>query len=158
MQRRLSAHEVEALLADYEAGGRVGELAKVYGIHRTTVSAHVARAGKTRGQLTEARVDEAVRLYEQGWSLRAVGRHLDVADKAIRRVLTAEPWLSVPVVGSRQVGWRRDCGGAQCGVCAYSRVSLSARLGTTNDARKSGKNLLPVHRKATISPSAASKV
>jgi hypothetical protein len=85
--RRLSAHEVEALLADYEAGGRVGELAKVYGIHRTTVSAHVARAGKTRGQLTEARADEAVRLYEQGWSLRAVGRHLDVADKAIRRVL-----------------------------------------------------------------------
>ena len=47
---------------------------------------------------------------------------------------------------------------SQCGVCAYSRVSLSARLGTTNDARKSGKNLLPVHRKATISPSAASKV
>jgi hypothetical protein len=43
-----------------------GELAKVYGIHRTTVCAHVARAGKTRGQLTEARVDEAVRLYGQG--------------------------------------------------------------------------------------------
>lgn len=27
-------------------GGRVGELAKVYGIHRTTVSAHIARAGR----------------------------------------------------------------------------------------------------------------
>ena len=72
--------------------------------------------------------------------------------------LTAEPCLSVPVAGRGQVGWRRDRGGAQCGVCAYSRVSLRARLGTTNDARKSGKNLLPVHRKATISPSAASKV
>jgi hypothetical protein len=36
---------VEAMVADYGAGGRVGELAKVYGIHRTTVSAHVARAG-----------------------------------------------------------------------------------------------------------------
>ena len=67
-----SAAEVEALIADYEAGGRVGELATVYGIHRTTVSAHVARAGKTRGQLTETQVDEAVRLYEQGCSLRAV--------------------------------------------------------------------------------------
>jgi hypothetical protein len=74
-------------VADYEAGGRVGELARVCGIRRTTVSAHVARAGRTRGQLTEAQVDEAVGLYEQGWSLYAVGRHLNVADKTIRRVL-----------------------------------------------------------------------
>lgn len=87
VQRRLSPSEIEALVADYEAGGRVGELARVYGIHRTTVSAHVARAVKTRGQLTDTQVDEAVRLYEQGWSLRAVGRHLDVADKTIRRML-----------------------------------------------------------------------
>jgi hypothetical protein len=39
------------------------------------------------GQLSEAQVDAAERLYEQGWSLRAVGRHLDVADKTIRRTL-----------------------------------------------------------------------
>jgi hypothetical protein len=32
----------KALVADYEAGQRVGELAGVYGIHRTTVSAHAA--------------------------------------------------------------------------------------------------------------------
>ncbi|TMK38103.1 MAG: hypothetical protein E6G66_18865, partial [Actinobacteria bacterium] len=78
VQRRLSRPEIEALVADYEAGQRVGELARVYGIHRTTVSAHVARAGKTRGALSKAQVDEAVRLYGKGWSLRAVGRHLDV--------------------------------------------------------------------------------
>jgi hypothetical protein len=41
---------------------------------------------------------------------------------------------------------------------AQSRTSFSASLGTTKDARKIGKNLFPVHRKATISPSAASKV
>jgi hypothetical protein len=39
-----------------------------------------------------------------------------------------------------------------------SRTSVSASLGTMKDARKIGKNLFPVHRKATISPSAASKV
>lgn len=66
MQRRLSPPEIEALLADYEAGERVGELARVYGIHRTTVSALVARAGKTRGRLTEAQIDEAICLYEHG--------------------------------------------------------------------------------------------
>lgn len=48
VQRRLSTVKIEALIADYEAGGRVSELAQVYGIYRTTVSAHVARAGKTR--------------------------------------------------------------------------------------------------------------
>jgi hypothetical protein len=39
-----------------------------------------------------------------------------------------------------------------------SGTSFSASLGTMKDARKIGKNLFPVHRKATISPSAASKV
>jgi DNA-binding MarR family transcriptional regulator len=67
VQRRLSQPEIEVLVADYEAGERIRELARIYGIHRTTVSAHVARAGKARGQLTGAQVDEAVRLYEQGW-------------------------------------------------------------------------------------------
>jgi hypothetical protein len=45
------------LIADYEAGGRVGALAKVYGLHRTTVAAHVARAGKTRPVMTKAQID-----------------------------------------------------------------------------------------------------
>ena len=38
-----------------------------------------------------------------------------------------------------------------------SRTSFRASLGTIMDARKMGKNLFPVHRNATISPSAASK-
>ena len=41
---------------------------------------------------------------------------------------------------------------------AQSRTSFSASLGTAKDARKIGKSLFPVHRKATISYSAASKV
>lgn len=45
VQRRLSPPEVDALVAGYEAGG---ELARVYGIPRTMVSAHIAPAGKTR--------------------------------------------------------------------------------------------------------------
>jgi hypothetical protein len=48
--------------------------------------------------------------------------------------------------------------GATTGTPTQSRTSFSASLGTTKDARKIGKNLFPVHRKATISPSAASKV
>src|SRR6478609_9259230 len=42
--------------------------------------------------------------------------------------------------------------------CVYSRVSESARLGTTKDKRKTGRMLFPLHRKLTISPSATSTV
>ncbi len=62
-QHRLSPVELEALIADYEAGARVGELAKAYGLHRTTVTRQIARAGKTRPVMTEAEIDEAVLLY-----------------------------------------------------------------------------------------------
>ena len=86
-QRRLSPAELEALIADYEAGGRAGELAKVYRLHRTTVARHVARAGKTRPIMTEAQISEAVRLYRDGWTLNSLGRRLGGADQTIRRVL-----------------------------------------------------------------------
>ncbi len=84
-QRRLAPAELETLIAG--AGARVGELAKVYGLHRTTVAGHVARAGKTRPVMTEAQIDEAVRLYGDGWTLHNLGQHLGVADQSIRRVL-----------------------------------------------------------------------
>lgn len=79
-QRRLSPAELEALIAEYEAGARVCELAKVYDLHRTTVARHIARAGKTRPVMTEAQIDEAVVLYRDGWTLHNVGQHLGVAD------------------------------------------------------------------------------
>lgn len=74
--RRLSPQE-----GRYEPGGRgVGELATVNGVHRTVVSAHVARAGKSRGQLTEAEVDDAIRLYEHGFAA-SCGPHLNVSGR-----------------------------------------------------------------------------
>jgi hypothetical protein len=51
---------------------------------------------------------------------------------------------------------RVEVAGGLVGV--YSRLSESARLGTTKDARKIGRILFPVHRKATVSPSVASRV
>ncbi len=86
-QRRLAPAELEVLTAEYEAGARVGELAKVYDLHRTTVARHVARAGKTRPVMTEEQIDEAVLLYRDGWTLHNLGQRLGVADQTIRRVL-----------------------------------------------------------------------
>ena len=87
VQRRLAAAELEALIAEYEAGARVGELAKVYELHRATVARHVGRAGKTRPVMTEEQIDEAVGLYREGWTLHNLGQRLGVAHQTIRRVL-----------------------------------------------------------------------
>ena len=62
-QRRLAPAELEALIAEYEAGARVCELAKACDLQRTMVARHVARAGKTRPVMTETQIDEAVVLY-----------------------------------------------------------------------------------------------
>jgi DNA-binding transcriptional regulator LsrR (DeoR family) len=87
-QRRLAPADLGALIAEYEAGARVSELAKVYDLHRTTVAKHVARAGKTRPVMTETQIDEAVRLYGDGWTLHNVGQQLGVGDQTVRRI----PW------------------------------------------------------------------
>jgi len=101
-QRRLSPAELEALIAEYEAGARICELAKVYDLHRTTVAGHVARAGKTRPVMTDAQIDEAVRLYGEGWTLHNVGQHIGVADQTIRRVLV-ERAVTIRPGGRRKV-------------------------------------------------------
>jgi DNA-binding transcriptional regulator LsrR (DeoR family) len=101
-QRRLVPTEAEVLIAEYEAGARVCDLAKVYDLHRTTVARHVARAGKTRPVMTEAQIDEAVVLYRDGWTLHNVGQHLGVADQTIRRVLI-ERTVTIRAGGRRKV-------------------------------------------------------
>jgi DNA-binding transcriptional regulator LsrR (DeoR family) len=90
------------LIAEYEAGTRVCELAKIYDLHRTTVARHVARAGKTRPVMTEAQIDEAVVLYRGGWTLHNVGQHLGVADQTIRRALV-ERAVTIRPGGRRKV-------------------------------------------------------
>ena len=101
-QRRLSPAELEALIAEYEAGARVCELAKVYDLHRTTVAKHVARAGKTRPVMTQEQIDEAVVLYRDGWTLHSIGQRLGVADQTIRRALV-ERAVTIRPGGRRKV-------------------------------------------------------
>lgn len=78
-----------ALVADYVAGVGVGELADRYGIHRTTVAAHLRRGGAPRSVvgLDVNEQAEAVRLYRAGLSLRAIGRQLGVDRKTVRAAI-----------------------------------------------------------------------
>lgn len=79
-QKRLTADDATQLLAAYESGIGVNELARRFQTHRTTVSNLLDRHGivrRSRG-LDPADVPEAARLYEDGWSLARLGQHFEV--------------------------------------------------------------------------------
>ena len=79
VQHRLGSEEVAQLLERYRAGTRIIDLATEFGIARNTVMKHVERAGAPRRRnLVRDHLDEARRLYDQGWSLAKVAEHFGV--------------------------------------------------------------------------------
>ena len=87
--RRLNESERAALAQDYVAGMTVYELATKYGISRDTVSKHLHRKSvEMRGKSpTQEQVDDAVRLYGEGWSTQRIGDKLGVYPQTVRRQL-----------------------------------------------------------------------
>ena len=73
-------------MADYLAGATVNKLAEAYGIHRATVSAHLTRRGVMRRPtgLGVEEAAEAVRLHQEGWSMRAIAKTMGVNRKTVR--------------------------------------------------------------------------
>jgi hypothetical protein len=73
--RRVEAVQVQKLIAGYQDGATVYKLGERFGIERRTVSEIPHRHGVTtrRRGLSAEQVDEAVRLYEGGWSLARIG-------------------------------------------------------------------------------------
>lgn len=88
-QTYLTPSKVDRLVEDYKAGMSVVGLAKKYGIHRATVSAHLSRRRTLRrrpGLDVDERA-EAVRLFRAGVSMRAISRQLGVGRKSVRSCL-----------------------------------------------------------------------
>jgi DNA-directed RNA polymerase specialized sigma24 family protein len=78
--RQLRTDQIEQLIADYQSGATVYELADRFGIERRTVSNILHRHGvpmRRRG-LSPDQADHAIHLYNLGWSLARVGEHLGV--------------------------------------------------------------------------------
>jgi hypothetical protein len=90
-QIRLDAERILELVKAYEGGASVRTLTAQYGIHRTTVMAHLERHGVTRRpnrrKLTDRMVAEATQLYNEGWSTVQLGRRFHVDDETVRRAL-----------------------------------------------------------------------
>jgi DNA-binding CsgD family transcriptional regulator len=86
---RLSPQQIAELVKAYQDGQTVYALADRFGIHRTTVSAHLHRQGSSlrRQGLTPDDIAQAQRLYAAGWSLARIGDRLHADAHTIRRAL-----------------------------------------------------------------------
>jgi hypothetical protein len=97
--RQLDTDQTQALIRDYAAGATTYELGARFGIDRRTVSNILHRHGvpmRRRG-LTPDQIDDAIHLYNLGWSLARVGEHLNVHHTTVltklreRAIPTREP-------------------------------------------------------------------
>jgi len=97
--RRLSSEQVDSLIAGYQAGATVYELAERFKIHRVTVSEHLHRAGTRmrRQGLSLDQIAQAASLYDQGWSVARIGQRFGVNGSTA--------WLALRAAG---VQIRRD--------------------------------------------------
>ena len=89
IQTRLGPDELMELIAAYQAGVAVKQLAADFRISRSTVTAHMTRHGVRLHYpaLTPDEVSEAARLYREGQSLANVGQYYGVAPSTINKVL-----------------------------------------------------------------------
>ena len=86
---RLSAAQLGRLVARYQSGATVYELAAEFSVERRTVAVQLKRQGVTlrRQSPTADEVDEMIRLYRSGLSLAAVGLHLGFVARTVQRYL-----------------------------------------------------------------------
>lgn len=88
----LSPSAIDELVRAYQGGDSVYALGQRYGIHRTTVSEHLKRAGvPTRGvktrTLSPEQVAEAARLRAERMSLARIATAIGTTEYAVRREL-----------------------------------------------------------------------
>jgi helix-turn-helix protein len=100
---RLGPDGVAQLVADYQAGIATTRLMQSYGLGKGAVLRLLDSHGVTRRRqpLTPAEVQEAIRLYGQGWSLARIGQRFGRHHSVILRAL------------DRARGPRRNCHGRE---------------------------------------------
>lgn len=88
-QTRLDREGVAQLVAAYQAGGRVKQLARQFGVHRLTVSSILQREGvalRPRG-IHPDDLPEVIRLYQDGWALARLAAKFDVSPSTVTNTL-----------------------------------------------------------------------
>jgi len=89
-QTHLSRAQVDELVGRYEAGENVRALATAFGIHRSTVSAHLTRRGVRRqAGLNEVQMRRAGDMYQRGMTLDEIAAELGTSQRTVGRALDA---------------------------------------------------------------------
>jgi DNA-directed RNA polymerase specialized sigma24 family protein len=85
----LKPAEVDALVASYQAGKTMKELANDFGINRNTVSAHLHRADIALRQLGlgPAQTAQLIDLYRAGWSSGRLAQRFEVSADTVLKAL-----------------------------------------------------------------------
>ena len=93
-QTLLTPVQIDELVARHQAGEGVVALAKAYGVHRATVTAHLNRRG-TRRQLglAKGQVQRAGRLYQRGMTLDEIAAEVGTSQRTVGRAVAS---LGVP--------------------------------------------------------------
>jgi predicted DNA-binding protein (UPF0251 family) len=89
-KHEFSPEETVRIVVDYTVNHlTVYELAAKYSCHRTTISKHLKQNGVkvTHCKMDNRQIEEAIRLYESGLSLKNVGKLLTIAETTIRETL-----------------------------------------------------------------------
>jgi transposase-like protein len=92
VQRRFTTRDVDELVAGYETGATVNELAARFGVHRTTVMHHLHRhgvRGRSLRKLTDEQRADTAQRYRRGETLDELADRFSVAPSTIRRALEA---------------------------------------------------------------------
>ena len=90
-QRRLVQDELDQLIQGYKAGDDMKVLATRWRLHRTTVAAHLRRAGVAlrRQGIPSSQIGEAVRLYSEGCSCQHLAARYACDAETVRQTLRA---------------------------------------------------------------------
>ena len=103
-RRRLSPACIDGLVEAYRAGATINELAVEFGIHRTTVAAHLDRKGVPRRSEATVWDDfalrEAAELYATGLSLADVAHQFGIDAQTV-----ANRFRRAGVTMRRRRGW-----------------------------------------------------
>ena len=77
---------MRARVAGYQAGLDLNELSSAFGADRRTLANRLEQRGIPRRsrRLTNEQIQEAITLYESGWSLARIATHLDVYPESVR--------------------------------------------------------------------------
>ncbi|MEX8032722.1 hypothetical protein AB6V29_06810 [Microbacterium sp. 20-116] len=81
----------EQLAADYRAGLGIYELARKHGLHRYTVSQHLAAAGVVmRRTITDSEKAKARELFESGTNYAEISRQLKRDPATVKKMIQSQ--------------------------------------------------------------------